>query len=115
MATHQFPEKRVVVVFQLGCRAMTSGVERRVTKRLTAHFDVRFAEAADAVRAFNAFSVNFSSTGLCIRSRKVHAVGDTLWLDDLTVRDVSGETERTLRVNEVLRQRGGNDDGIFLR
>ncbi len=71
---------------------MTSGAERRATKRHAAHFDVRFAEAADAVRAFNAFSVNFSSTGLCIRSRKIHVVGDTLWLS-LSIEGESFELE----------------------
>ena len=63
---------------------MTSGSERRTDPRYTAHFDVRFSRASDAARALNAFSINFSSGGLCVRSKTPYAVGEALSLS-LTV------------------------------
>lgn len=59
---------------------MTSGDERRTEQRYTAHFDVRFARATDAAKAFNAYSINFSSGGLCVRSRSPHVLGEQLSL-----------------------------------
>ena len=59
---------------------MTSGSERRTDPRYTAHFDVRFSRASDAARALNAFSINFSSGGLCLRSKTPYALGEALSL-----------------------------------
>ena len=58
---------------------MTSG-ERRIDPRFTAHFDVRFSRASDAARALNAFSINFSSGGLCLRSKAHYSLGEALSL-----------------------------------
>lgn len=63
---------------------MTSGSERRTDPRFTAHFDVRFSRASDAAKALNAFSINFSSGGLCLRSKTPYSVGEALSLS-LTV------------------------------
>jgi uncharacterized protein (TIGR02266 family) len=57
---------------------MNGGSERRVDPRYAAHFDVRFARATDAAKAFNAFSINFSSGGLCVRSSTAYAIGESL-------------------------------------
>lgn len=57
---------------------MNSGAERRGDLRYAAHFDVRFARAAEAARALNAFSINFSAGGLCLRSRGSYALGEAL-------------------------------------
>lgn len=58
---------------------MTSG-ERRSDPRFTAHFDVRFSRASDAAKALNAFSINFSSGGLCLRSKTQYSLGEALSL-----------------------------------
>ncbi len=63
---------------------MTSGSERRTDSRYMAHFDVRFTRASDAARALNAFSINFSSGGLCLRCKTPYALGEALSLS-LTV------------------------------
>lgn len=63
---------------------MTSGNERRTDPRYTAHFDVRFSRASDAAKALNAFSINFSAGGLCVRSKTPFSVGEALSLS-LTV------------------------------
>jgi c-di-GMP-binding flagellar brake protein YcgR len=60
---------------------------RRNQERLEAKIDVRFTKAADAARALNAFSVNFSAGGLCLRSKELHVIGETLALD-LTIEGV---------------------------
>lgn len=52
--------------------------ERRTDPRYGAHFDVRFSRAADAAKAFNAFSINFSSGGICVRTKTPHSVGEVL-------------------------------------
>ncbi len=54
--------------------------ERRRQARYGALFDVRFALAADAARALNAWSVNFSSGGLCVRSKSAFGVGEVVAL-----------------------------------
>ncbi len=59
---------------------MSNGSERRVDPRYGAHFDVRFTRASDAARAFNAFSINFSPGGLCVRSPNAYSVGEALTL-----------------------------------
>jgi len=55
--------------------------ERRGASRYQARFDVRFSRLSDAAKAFNAFSVNFSAGGLCLRSKALHQVGELLQLD----------------------------------
>jgi hypothetical protein len=55
--------------------------ERRDGRRIQARFDVRFREEAEAARAFNLYSVNFSAGGLCLRSHTQHTVGELLRLD----------------------------------
>lgn len=55
--------------------------DRRRDQRFHARFDVRFSRVADAARALNAFSLNFSAGGLCIRSSASYSVGDLLKLD----------------------------------
>ena len=59
---------------------MTTASERRTDPRYTAHFDVRFSRATDAAKALNAFSLNFSSGGLCLRSKTPYALGESLSL-----------------------------------
>lgn len=59
---------------------MSTGIERRREERYGAHFDVRFARATDAAKAFSAFSINFSPGGLCVRSTNAYTVGETLTL-----------------------------------
>ncbi|MFT3707726.1 MAG: PilZ domain-containing protein [Archangium sp.] len=59
---------------------MNGGSERRSDPRYAAHFDVRFARASDAAKAFNAFSINFSSGGLCVRSATAYSLGESLSL-----------------------------------
>lgn len=71
---------------------MSTGSERRTDPRFAAHFDVRFSRASDAARALNAFSTNFSSGGLCLRSRTTYAVGEPLSLA-LTVEGALFELE----------------------
>ena len=55
--------------------------DRRGDSRYQARFDVRFSRLSDAARAFNAFSVNFSAGGLCLRSKLPHQLGEALLLD----------------------------------
>lgn len=59
---------------------MNGGSERRSDPRYAAHFDVRFARASDAAKALNAFSINFSSGGLCVRSATAYSLGESLSL-----------------------------------
>ncbi len=60
---------------------MTRATERRGDPRIQTRFDVRFRAEAEAARAFNLFSVNFSAGGLCLRSRATHQPGELLRLD----------------------------------
>ena len=55
--------------------------ERRRESRFGARIDVRFARAADAARALNAFSLNFSAGGLCVRTKAPHELGQRLEVD----------------------------------
>ncbi|MFO0597697.1 MAG: PilZ domain-containing protein [Myxococcaceae bacterium] len=55
-----------------------TGSERRSDPRYGAHFDVRFSRQAEAARALNAFSINFSSGGLCVRATNRVTVGEVL-------------------------------------
>lgn len=59
----------------------SSDADRRETSRYHARFDVRFSRPTDAAKAFNAFSVNFSAGGLCLRSKTLHVLGELLHLD----------------------------------
>ncbi|MBL8914686.1 MAG: PilZ domain-containing protein [Archangium sp.] len=58
----------------------SGGSERRADPRFAAHFDVRFSKATDAAKAFNAFSINFSSGGLCVKSSGSYELGESLSL-----------------------------------
>lgn len=60
---------------------MSSPSDKRTDPRFAAHFDVRFSRAADASRALNAFSVNFSSGGICVRTKTGYLVGEMLSLE----------------------------------
>lgn len=48
---------------------------RRNQERVAATFDVRFRDAQDAARALRAYSLNLSSGGLCLRTRRSYDVG----------------------------------------
>jgi uncharacterized protein (TIGR02266 family) len=62
--------------------------DRRVDERIPARVEVRFGEPGQAARALRAFSVNFSSGGLCLRTTRRYEVGASLHLD----LDVAGES-----------------------
>ncbi len=53
---------------------------RRTEERIAAHFEVRFAQTQDAARALRAYSVNVSSGGLCLRTRRAYELGATVSL-----------------------------------
>jgi Tfp pilus assembly protein PilZ len=55
--------------------------ERRRDPRYTARLVVRFAKPQDAARAFEAFSMNLSAGGLCLRSTVRHELGETLRIE----------------------------------
>lgn len=54
--------------------------ERRRDVRIGAKVAVKFHAVADAAKALNTFSVNFSAGGLCLRTKVPHANGDRLQL-----------------------------------
>lgn len=54
--------------------------DRRRDVRIGAKIEVRFSAAAQAAKALNSFSVNFSAGGLCLRTKSPHAVQDKLQL-----------------------------------
>ncbi len=54
--------------------------DRRNDERVVARVDVRFQEPSDAVRAFRAYSLNFSVGGLCLKTRRRYEVGSQLRL-----------------------------------
>lgn len=64
--------------------------DRRREARINARFEVRFNAAADAAKALNAFSVNFSAGGLCLRTKTPRTQGEKLTLA-LTVEGESFE------------------------
>ena len=78
-----------------------SGAERRRETRFGTRIDVRFARAVDAARALNAYSLNFSAGGLCLRTRGVHPIGERLEID------VTISGERFQLEAEVAWVRGG--------
>jgi uncharacterized protein (TIGR02266 family) len=54
--------------------------ERRRDLRISARLEVKFTDVKQAATALNAYSVNFSAGGLCLRTKRPHAVGDQLGL-----------------------------------
>ncbi len=56
----------------------SDGSERRAEERLSAKFEVRFAQTDDAARALRAYSLNFSPGGLCLKTRRTYEVGTPL-------------------------------------
>ena len=54
--------------------------DRRRDVRIGAKVAVKFHALADAAKALNTFSVNFSAGGLCLRTKVPHANGDKLQL-----------------------------------
>src|SRR5712664_899993 len=54
--------------------------DRRNDERVVARVDVRFQEPSEAVRAFRAYSLNFSVGGLCLKTRRRYEVGSQLQL-----------------------------------
>ena len=61
-------------------RPGSSEADRRNDERVVARVDVRFQEPSDAVRAFRAYSLNFSVGGLCLKTRRRYEVGSQLRL-----------------------------------
>lgn len=61
--------------------------DRRRDVRIGAKIGVRFQAVAQAAKALNTFSVNFSAGGLCLRTKSPHAVQEKLQLS----LDVDGE------------------------
>lgn len=61
--------------------------DRRKDVRVGAKLEIRFSAAKQAAKALNAFSVNFSAGGLCLRTKTPHVVGDRLALSV----DIEGE------------------------
>ncbi len=55
--------------------------DRRIDTRIGAKLAVRFQVARDAARALNAYSINFSAGGLCLRTKTSHQLGDRLELE----------------------------------
>jgi c-di-GMP-binding flagellar brake protein YcgR len=54
--------------------------ERRRDVRIGAKVAVKFQAQAEAAKALSAFSINFSTGGLCLRTRVPHVVGERLQL-----------------------------------
>jgi uncharacterized protein (TIGR02266 family) len=75
--------------------------DRRNDERVIARVDVRFQESSQAVRAFRAYSLNFSVGGLCLKTRRRYEVGSELQLA-LTV-----EGEEFSLTGVVAWERGG--------
>ena len=55
-------------------------VERRADERVVARIEVRFKGLAEASRAFRAYSLNLSASGLCLKTRRQYQVGERLSL-----------------------------------
>ena len=55
-------------------------VERRREKRVPTRIEVRFRDVVHAARVLHAYSLDFSPGGLCLRTRRVYAVGRKLAL-----------------------------------
>ena len=54
--------------------------ERRADIRIGAKVAVKFRALAEAAKALNTFSVNFSAGGLCLRTKAPHTNGDRMEL-----------------------------------
>ncbi|MBX7101967.1 MAG: PilZ domain-containing protein [Myxococcaceae bacterium] len=54
--------------------------DRRREQRVQAKVEVRFTAVKDAARALNAFSINFSAGGLCLRTKTPRTLGERLQL-----------------------------------
>lgn len=54
--------------------------DRRQFERIPARVEVRFQERMTAAKAFRAFSLNFSSGGICLKTDKSYSVGHALQL-----------------------------------
>ncbi len=52
--------------------------DRRRDVRIAAKVAVKFQAAAQAAKALNTFSINFSAGGLCLRTKNPHAIGDRI-------------------------------------
>ena len=59
---------------------VSTETDRRNDERVVARVDVRFQEPSEAVRAFRAYSLNFSVGGLCLKTRRRYEVGSKLQL-----------------------------------
>lgn len=55
--------------------------DRRRYERIAARMEVRFGKVTEAARALRAYSLNFSAGGLCLKTQRQYAVGDTLSLE----------------------------------
>lgn len=54
---------------------LSAFANRRADERVAARFEVRFEQMQDAARALRAYSLNISTGGLCLRTRKAYDVG----------------------------------------
>ncbi len=54
--------------------------ERRQEERISGRIEVRFKEERAAALALRAYSVNFSSGGLCLKTQKSYEIGAALSL-----------------------------------
>ena len=59
---------------------MSESADRRREVRIPARIAVQFREPTAAAKALRAYSLNFSVGGLCIKTSKPYAIGDTLSL-----------------------------------
>jgi len=59
------------------------GIDRRDFARIPAKIEIRFSLAQDAAKALMAYSVNISASGLCLKTQRVHEVGQELHLSVL--------------------------------
>jgi uncharacterized protein (TIGR02266 family) len=56
------------------------GEDRRQHERVSARIEVRFGRADEAARALRAYSLNFSTGGLCLKTQRSYEIGDRLSL-----------------------------------
>ncbi|MDY7229617.1 TIGR02266 family protein [Hyalangium rubrum] len=54
---------------------------RRAEERVPARFEVHFSQTEDAAKALRAYSLNISSGGLCLRTRRAYDVGAPVRLE----------------------------------
>ena len=53
----------------------SEAMNRRTEERVAARFEVRFNDSEQAARALRAYSINMSTGGLCLRTRRLYRVG----------------------------------------